>query len=593
MRNKRLYTKPLICCFYALSALAFILLGCGQSKHLHIPDSLETIPAKDGSIWGRVSEPGFGNDDNLSVVTMEEYKGRLYALTRNDNQGTEMWRTAGDSWEQVLFPDGVTNGIYGNTFINNLFSDMIVFRGKLYVGFSSGFQGGTRKSTGCEIWRYDGNTWEPIVSDKKDTEESGTITAITACKANDGDITAQITDSTKQWQKNQWAGGVLQITSGEGTFRRFDIIDNTADTLTIQKNELSGETGKEYTICGSVHYKNPFPPYEYDSGAVNVGDSYEIGTGNDENGFGDYWNRALHCMIIFKNKLYVGTGLNYEYGSEVWYTEDGETWSVTQPINSFNVFHNDPTFPKSRKPVIVTALSLCSSSVSGEDVLYSGGTGSTGSAGRCARMAKLTENGWVLIVDANVDKNDTGTNENGFGDGMGCTMFNGNFMPWTLAYFKDGLYVGINSIGGARVLYTPNGSSEDGSWFYSVGGISGIPNGFDGTLNEGASAKSKIDFYRNIVANLYATDDYLWCGLVSSYIPPLGGTKEYLKGSQIWKTSDGKTWQQVTDNGFGDNHIINFEAFTRFNDKLYVSGSKGANSVVGGLGGAKIFRLAQ
>ena len=52
-------------------------------------------------------------------------------------------------------------------------------------------------------------------------------------------------------------------------------------------------------------------------------------------------------------------------------------------------------------------------------------------------------------------------------------------------------------------------------------------------------------------------------------------------------------WQQVTDNGFGDNHIINFEAFTQFNGKLYVSGSKGANSVVCGLGGAKIFRLVQ
>ena len=118
MSNKRLYTKALICCFYALSVLAFILLGCEQSKYLHIPDSLETIPAKDGSIWRRVSEPGFGNDDNFSVVAMEEYKGRLYALTRNDNQGAEMWRTAGDSWEQVLFPDGVTNGIYGNIFIN-------------------------------------------------------------------------------------------------------------------------------------------------------------------------------------------------------------------------------------------------------------------------------------------------------------------------------------------------------------------------------------------------------------------------------------------------------------------------------------------
>jgi len=593
MWNRKLDTKVISLCFHTFFSLVFILVGCGQSKYLHIPDSLETISAKDGSMWGRVSEPGFGNDKNISIVAMQEYQGRLYVMTRNDVEGAEVWRTAETSWEQVLFPQGETNGIYGNTFINNLFADMIVFKDKLYCGFSSGFQGGTLKSTGCEIWRYDGREWEAVISDKKDTEESGTITAISGCEDGDGNTTALLTDRTKTWEPDQWAGGVLRITAGNGKYRRFDIIHNTKDTLTIQKNELAGHTGKEYTICDSVHYVNPFPPYEFDSGKVQGGDSYEIGTGYDENGFGNYWNRAINTMRVFDNKLYVSTGLNYEYGAQVWYTEDGDTWNLTQPTYSFDTFHTDPTYPNAQKPVIVTALSLCPSSVSGSEILYAGGTGSSGCAGACSRMAKLTETGWKLIVDANVDENDTGTNENGFGDGMDCTMFNGNFMPWSLADFRNRLYVGINSIAGARVLYTSNGRSEDGSWFYSVGGDSGIPNGFDGALNEGASAHRKIDFYRNIVANLYATENYLWVGLVSSYIPPLGGTEEYLKGSQIWKTSDGITWQQVTDNGFGDNHIINFEAFTQFNDKLYVSGSKGANSVVGGLGGAKIFRLVQ
>ena len=593
MRNKRLDTKALSLCFYAFFAMTFFFLGCGQSRYLHIPDSLESISAKDGSLWERVNTPGFGDDNNISVVTMEGYQKHLYVMTRNDVDGAEVWRTAGTSWEQVLFPNGETNGIYGNVFVNDLFADMVVFKDKLYFGFSSGFQGGTLKSTGCEIWRYDGTTWEPVISDKMDTEESGTIAEISGCEDGDGDTKAQIIDKTKNWKANQWAGGVLQITSGDGKHRRFDIINNTANTLIIQKNGISGKTGTEYTVCDSVHYVNPFPPYEFDSGKVQVGDSYEIGTGHDENGFGDYWNRAINTMIVFDNKLYVSTGLNYEYGAQVWYTEDGDTWNLTQPAHSFDVFHTDPTYPNSRKPVIVTALSLCPSSVSGSDILYAGGTGSSGNAGACSRMARLTNAGWEMIVDANVDENDTGTNENGFGDGMSCTMFNGNFMPWSLADFKNKLYVGINTIAGARVVYTPNGSAEDGSWFYSAGGDTGIPNGFDGTLNKGASATSGMDFYRNIVANIYTTENYLWAGLVSSYIPPLGGTKEYLKGSQLWKTSDGKMWQQVTDNGFGDNHIINFEAFTQFNGKLYVSGSKGANSVVGGLGGAKIFRLVQ
>lgn len=589
MKKERFKTRVTACSFLAFIALPFILLHCGQFKH--IPDALETFSAKDGTIWERVSESGFGNDENLAVVAMADYKGRLYAMTRNDEEGAEVWRTSGTSWEQVLFPDGETNGIYGNILINNLFADMIVFKDNLYFGFSSGFQGSNRRSAGCEIWRYDGNNWEPVISDRRDVDESGSITAIEDCEDSDIETTARIIDDTKNWQPDQWAGGILQITSGSGIFRRFDIIDNTTNTLIIQDNELAGETGTEFTICDSIHYVNPFPPFEYDTGSVEVGDSYEIGIGNDENGFGDYWNRATNTMVIFDNKLYVSTGLNYEYGSQVWYTEDGESWGLTKPERSFDIFHIDSTYPNGRKPVVVTILSMCSSSVSGEELLYGGGTGSTGSAGRCARMARLIGNTWEVIVDANVDENDTGTNENGFGDGMGCTMYNGNFMPWSLADFKDRLYVGINTLGGTRILYTPSGSSEDGSWFYSVGGDSEIPNGFDGVIHEGISSVIGETVYLNIVSNLFVFENYLYAGLISAYVPPLGGTEEYLTGSQIWKTSDGITWQQVIDDGFGDDFIITFEAFTCFNNTPYLSGSKGANSVIGGLGGAKIFRL--
>ena len=257
--------KPVF--LFILILVTFLLSACERYKN--IPAALETITAKDGSIWERVSESGFGDENNYSVIAMKEYKGHLYAMTRNDNDGCEMWRTKGAGWEQVLFVNGATNGLYGNTLINNLFADMIVFKDKLYVGFSSGFQGSNRRSTGCEIWRYDGTTWEPVISDLKDIDEFGTITAIAACDNHDAETTAQITDSTKNWLPDQWAGGVLQIVSGSGKFRKFDIISNTSNTLVIQDNELSGETGTEFTICTNMHYKNPFPPFEYDTGCSN------------------------------------------------------------------------------------------------------------------------------------------------------------------------------------------------------------------------------------------------------------------------------------------------------------------------------------
>ena len=55
---------------------------------------------------------------------------------------------------------------------------------------------------------------------------------------------------------------------------------------------------------------------------------------------------------------------------------------------------------------------------------------------------------------------------------------------------------------------------------------------------------------------------------------------------------DGTVWEQVTKPGFGfgDSRLVSFEAFAPFNGMPYVSGSKAANSVPGGIAGAKIFR---
>jgi hypothetical protein len=98
--------------------------------------------------------------------------------------------------------------------------------------------------------------------------------------------------------------------------------------------------------------------------------------------------------------------------------------------------------------------------------------------------------------------------------------------------------------------------------------------------------------YQNVAVNLFPFEDYLYAGLVATYAPTMGATKEYLTGSHIWKTGDGINWQKVTDDGFGDDYVVGFEAFTTFNNTLYVAGSKGASSSTEGLGGAKIFRLA-
>jgi len=174
-------------------------------------------------------------------------------------------------------------------------------------------------------------------------------------------------------------------------------------------------------------------------------------------------------------------------------------------------------------------------------------------------------------------------------------------MPWSLADFSSKLMVGISG-DGARVVYAPTGLADiknDGSWFYSVGsgnvasgytdplGTSSYPNGFDGY-------KYTDGNYQNLAVNLFPFANTLYGGMICQYVPEYDIPPDIndLKGSQIWKSSDGLTWTQITNDGFGDTNIINFEAFTGFAGRLYVSGSKGASSTPEGLGGAKIFRLA-
>jgi hypothetical protein len=615
---------------YIVTAIALLAYaGCTRNN---IPKALETFTGEDGSKWERVNDPGFGNDNNMSVVAMAEYKCALYAMTRNQAQGCEVWRTnRSRGWEQVLFPGGVRNGIYGNTHINNVWARMIVFNDKLYFGFSSGLQGNYLGSTGCEIWRYDGTTWEPVISDKWGPADSGIITDISGCDDEDDDTTAVITDTSKSWTAHQWQGGVLTITSGSGQFRKFIIIDNTATTLTIQQNEAAGtynSSGQEteYTICAGKTYTNPFPKYSYTLGAVVVSDTYEIGTGYHQNGFGDFWNKTITAMRLFDNKLYVSTGLNYEYGGQIWYTENGDDWEATQslinvpaPFNyhSFGNFHNgtatEPNYnngyPGNMKAVSSSVTDLVMSSVSGTPILYAGGTGTSGSLGACSRMARLTEDGWELIVDSSVDANTTGTNENGFGSPPGCATNTYNFMPWSLADFDNKLVVAILG-DGTRVIYAQSGLmdiKDDGSWHYTVGkanidpsdpsyvdplGDSNYPNGFDDYQYTSAAAGTK---YQNLAGNLFAAPNALYEGIICQYVPEYNTPPsiDELHGSQIWKTSDVTEWSPVTQNGFGDTHIINFEAFTLFADQLYVSGSKGASSTPEGLGGAKIFRKAK
>ncbi len=168
-------------------------------------------------------------------MAMAEYQGHLYALTRNQVQACEVWRTnSSGGWEQVLFPNGVTNGVYNNIWINNVWARMIVFNGKLYFGFSAGLQGNYLGSSGSEIWRYDGVTWEPIISDKNPVDAARIWNAqryFKLCVRLTGARLLLSRTARKVMGNNQSVGWWrVAITSGNGKYRKFRIISNTANS---------------------------------------------------------------------------------------------------------------------------------------------------------------------------------------------------------------------------------------------------------------------------------------------------------------------------------------------------------------------------
>ena len=71
-----------------------VAAGCNKG-----PKAIKHVMGDDGSKWEQVSLPGFGNKNNGSIVSMAEFQDRIYAVTRNDVSGFEIWRTRGRSWE--------------------------------------------------------------------------------------------------------------------------------------------------------------------------------------------------------------------------------------------------------------------------------------------------------------------------------------------------------------------------------------------------------------------------------------------------------------------------------------------------------------
>jgi hypothetical protein len=212
-----------------------------------------------GGAAGSSTAPGFGNALNIRADSMACYGSDLYVGTSNMVTGCEVWRYDGNTWTAVVGGTSTTPGGFGNP-INEYASAMVVYGTDLYAGtFSWG---------GCEVWRYDGTSW---------TQEVGGLPTATIAS---GFGTACIVIRTlKVFGTDLYAG---TGSPGGGEVWRFD--------------------GVGWAPLASA---DPAAP---------------LGTG-----FGNAANTDVSDMAVYGPFLYAGTS-NWATGCEVW-AFDGTNWT--------------------------------------------------------------------------------------------------------------------------------------------------------------------------------------------------------------------------------------------------------------------------
>jgi len=589
-----------------------------------VPAALETITANDGSTWERVSAPGFGDPNNTDVVSLTPFQGNLYALTRNDETGFELWKTTvGNGWQRIAvqgFTDQNTfygylqnplpAGGYGPASKYNLnmniWGDMIEFKGYLYVAVSTGYQGSALfGSQGTMIWRTDGVQWEPVIGRGLTHDITGTITAIDSCENNDGSYTATFSDSSKNWAVNSLAGCTLTVeatytSTTHGTtglivpgLRLFKIISNTNNTLTVQEDEKANNT-TQYTICAEHAGGGDAGRARNFVAGCTVGAAYRIDVGSNSQGFGDMWNKSIIDLEVLNDELFASIGLNYEQGARVMRTSDGITWVADSAYSMGNIhgydWHDgsslttcpDSTSSVRNTPVSSSATKMIKSNVNGQETLYIGGTGTGGCNGRGARVYRRDGVGtWTPIVDVLVDTDTIGTNENGFGyPAYNNDFFYSAFQAWSWAEYNGLVFIGIARLeGGGLIMYTPDGSDSNNSWGTSMGTTPTTYN----TNTDGSKisvpplydpAYTGFGDVLNTASYLHTFNGALYAGtLVTNlslyYSNPIDGA-DIWKG--IWDVQNNKIdWTLVNSNGFGDSTVLQFQSFTDYGNTMYVA----------------------
>lgn len=109
----------------------------------------------DGLTWQAVVTQGFGITQNYSISSLGIFSDQLYAVTSNQAQYLQIWRTSnGLDWTQI-----VSGGLGDPPHNNGLATQLIAFHNHLFL-----FSGHLNQDN--EVWRsVDGGNWESVKLD--------------------------------------------------------------------------------------------------------------------------------------------------------------------------------------------------------------------------------------------------------------------------------------------------------------------------------------------------------------------------------------------------------------------------------------------
>lgn len=619
---------------------------------LNIPAAEDEVIADDGSVWETVSLNGFADINNTDIVSLTPYKGNLYALTRNDVSGFELWKTNPAQGWQRIHAQGFTDQSNYSGYLKygptsqynpnmNIWADMIEFKGYLYVAVSTGYQGRALfGSRGAIIWRTDGVEFEPVIGGH-DPDEQGTLTAIASCHIEDGSrdgisdgtTTAVFTDSTQAWATNSLAGCFIEVESEFTEFthaqtgvivpgrRVFQITANTPAALTVQQSEDATITDQtrcaEYLKGGG----DPGRPFNRMSRVV-TGAAYTITCGDHARGFGDPWNKSIIDFEILNDVLYASIGLNYSRGARIMRTSDGLTWVPDSPY-SFDNIHGEDWHDGSAiapedcaviggtmgTPVSSSLTKMIKTSITGEETLLIGGTGTTGCNGRGARIYRRDgDQLWTPIVDVLVDGNTSGTNENGFGyldpDPIKADLFfYSAFQAWSWLEYDATLLVGLVKLeAGGMIFSTPDAAETDGAWEFSMGGVDRVKStpGVELGYADSSAPDPDVNGFGDVLNTgvyLHNYNDTIYAGTMVTNLSVY--FLDPLNGADLWKGTgpgDDITWSRIVGDGFGDLTVLQFQSFVDYATQMYmvastVNPSNFRGQEPAGYTGAKVYRM--